>query len=164
MGMSGIGHEPIDLRSEMVFGKTPAIGLWQIPSTIAPPLSKPLYDDQDKARISGKSMRWIRHEPVDEKGTIPHPVSDSSIPILHYHNPSEVALDDLKKSVAGIEKKVAERESFIEKYGSENLSISHKEFDIANKADINTSHLTDQIYQMLERKIAIERERRGLYG
>ncbi len=101
---------------------------------------------------------------MDEKGTIPHPVSDSSIPILHYHNPSEVALDDLKKSVAGIEKKVAERESFIEKYGSENLSISHKESDIANKADINTSHLTDQIYQMLERKIAIERERRGLYG
>jgi hypothetical protein len=106
----------------------------------------------------------IGHKPVDEKGTIPHPVSDSSIPILHYHNPSEAALDDLKKSVVVIEKKVAERESFIEKYGSENLSISYEKSNIKNKADINTSHLIDQIYQMLERKIAIERERRGLYG
>jgi hypothetical protein len=147
----------------MTSGKTPVMGLWQIPSAIALPLSKPLHDDH-KARISGKGVSWIGHEPVDEKGTIQHPVSDSSIPILHYHNPSEAVLDDLKKSVAGIEKKVAERESFIEKYGSENLSISHKEYDIGNKADINMSHLTDQIYQMLERKIAIERERRGLYG
>ena len=147
----------------MTSGKTPVIRLWQIPSAIAPQLSKPLHDDH-KAHISGKGMPWIGQEPVDEKGTIRHSVSDSSIPILHYHNPSEAVLDDLKKSVAGIEKKVAERESFIEKYGSENLSISHKESDIGNKADINMSYLTDQIYQMLGRKIAIERERRGLYG
>jgi len=88
----------------------------------------------------------------------------SSIPLLYYHNPSKAALDDLKKSVAGIEKTVAERESFIEKYVSDNSFTSHGESDIANKMNINMGHLTDQVYQMLGRKIEIERERRGLYG
>ena len=143
-----------------------AIGKTQTPSplTTASTFPNPHHADQDKAHIPGTGMPLIGHKSLDEEGMTQHRVSDSSMPILYYHNPSKAALDDLQKSVAGIEKTVAERESFIEKYVSGNSFTSHGESDIANKMNINLSHLTDRVYQMLERKIAIERERGGLYG
>jgi len=88
-------------------------------------------------------------------------VKKDATPTLHYINPLSVALNDLKKTVEIIEKKVAESESFTGKSGSENSSFGNIMSDISNKENNNITHLTEQVYQMLERKIKIERERRG---
>jgi hypothetical protein len=188
-GMPLIGHKTVNLRSVPFYrsrdpssdidftGRSAEIGMdghdhvtatgktrAQSPLTTASRFPNPHHADQDKTHIPGTGMPLIRYNSPDKGGMTQHHVSDSSIPILYYHNPSKAALDDLQKSVAGIEKTVAERESFIEKYVSDNSFTSHGESDIANKMNINMSHLTDQVYQMLGRKIEIERERRGLYG
>ena len=89
--------------------------------------------------------------------------SDISTPNLLYLNPLRAELEDLKKTVTGMEKKEAEGESFTETMRSDKSHLSHKESDILdNKTNINLSYLADQIYQMLERKIEVEKERRGL--
>jgi len=95
-------------------------------------------------------------------GSTGHPIPSGSTSTLHYINPLKNALDDLKKSVASIEIKTAEGETFIAKSRSDKSPISHKASDITHKMNINLNHLTNQVYQMLERKIKVEKERRGL--
>jgi len=108
-----------------------------------------------------------RYSPINtfEQPTIEstrHPIPSGSTPTLHYINPLKNALDDLKKSLASIERKTAEGETFIEKPMSDNSPLDHKASDITHKMNINLNQLTDQVYQILERKIRIEKERRGL--
>jgi len=95
-------------------------------------------------------------------GSTGHPIPSGSTSTLHYINPLKNALDDLKKSVASIKRKTAEGETFIEKPMSDNSPLDHKASDITHKMNINLNQLTDQVYQILERKIRIEKERRGL--
>lgn len=95
-------------------------------------------------------------------GSTRHPSPSGSTSTLHYINPLKNALEDLKKSVASIKRKTAEGETLIEKSRSDKSPISHKASDITHKMNINLNHLTNQVYQMLERKIKVEKERRGL--
>ncbi|GAJ02189.1 unnamed protein product, partial [marine sediment metagenome] len=83
-------------------------------------------------------------------GSTRHPIPSGSTPTLHYINPLKNALDDLKKSVASIERKTAEGEALIEKSRPDDSPLDHKASDITHKMSINLNHLTDQAYQMLE--------------
>ena len=95
-------------------------------------------------------------------GGVAHPVSGNSTPTLHYLNPLRAAEEHLQKSAASTRGKVAEAERNIDKSGADNFAVGRRVSDITHKTNINLNHLTDQVYQMLERKIRIERERRGL--
>jgi len=86
-----------------------------------------------------------------------------AVPTLHYITPLRVSLNDLRKTVEVIEKRVAESKNLNGKIDSRNSSLENKMSNITNKENITVSHLTEQVYQMLERKIRIERERKGLY-
>ena len=124
----------------------------------SPPRTNP-----NETHTSGESVSQAagyKHTPHKE-GVAQRPVSDSHAPTMYYHSSMGVALDGLKESVADIEKKLAEGGGFIEKSGSNNPRISDRMSDTDN-GNINLIHLTDQVYQMLERKIMIEKERRGL--
>ena len=90
------------------------------------------------------------------------PVSDRSMPGLHHFNPLKVALDDLRESVASMERKGVEDEVVAGRPKPPESSAAEKTSDVTHKTNINMDHLTNQVYQMLERKIRIERERRGL--
>ena len=88
------------------------------------------------------------------------PILDSSISGLHFFNPLKVALDDLKESIASIERKAVEERTSVKKSNLATYSAPERMPDISHSTNIN--HLTNQVYQMLERKIRVERERRGL--
>ena len=64
----------------------------------------------------------------------------------------EQEFKEIKKIVAETKEAVAER-----------FSTTRSPVDIDIKRHLDMGRLTDQVYQMLERKIEIERERRGLY-
>ncbi|RLG23719.1 hypothetical protein DRN85_08835, partial [Methanosarcinales archaeon] len=120
------------------------------------------HTDQDETHTSGKSASWtVWHKHIYREKIAQPPVSDSPEPTLHFHSPVEVALNGLKESVVDIEKKLSEQEGFIEKIGAYNPSISDHASDIVDNRNINIGYLTDQVYQMLERRIIIEKERKG---
>lgn len=92
--------------------------------------------------------------------------------LLNYSSPFKAAMDDIKKTVTSIEKKVKEKEEKIltkRSYTTDfTSSVSGNPDNINNSTNIPQSinidmnHLTNQVYRMLERKIMIEKERRGL--
>ena len=118
--------------------------------------------DMDETHTSGERVsQSVRHKQIPHtKGAAQRPGSDSHAPILYYHSSTDAALDGLKESVADIEKKLAEGGGFIEKSGSDNPHINDRISDTMDNGNINLTHLTDQVYQMLERKIMIEKERK----
>ncbi len=73
---------------------------------------------------------------------------------LYFHNQPKIEQEfkEIKKIVAETKEAVPER-----------FSTTRSPMDIDIKRHLDLSRLTDQVYQMLERKIEIERERRGLY-
>ena len=118
--------------------------------------------DMDETHTSGKGVSQAaghKHIPHTE-GAAQRPVLDSHAPTMYYPSSMDVALDGLKESVADIEKKLAEGGGFIEKSGSDNPHISDRISDTMDNGNISLTHLTDQVYQMLERKIMIEKERK----
>lgn len=74
------------------------------------------------------------------------------VPDLHYYNPMKDSLKGLKKAALHNETK------------TDNFSVSHEVSDMTQKTKIDLNNLTDRVYRILERKIKIEKERRGLYG
>lgn len=91
--------------------------------------------------------------------------SGSSVPVLQYYHPLKVVLDDLKKSFAGKEKGMTKEITRLEHVnsshtpGSQNASSGRTD---PMASDLN--QLTEKVYSMLEKKITLERERRGIYG
>ena len=121
--------------------------------------------------LSGRDLRTsaASHKAFeDSKGPAPsdapRPLTDGGTPFLRYHTPLNIAIDALRESIEGVEKKVAEGEHLIQKTAPDNLRLSDAGPDSTKKMNIDLTHLTDQLYRMLERKIKGERERRGLYG
>lgn len=83
------------------------------------------------------------------------------VPTLNHLAPTGVAYDDLKKEITSIKRRTLEVETSVQKPILGHLSISHKEPSIPWQANYSLDYLTDKVYQMLERKIKVERERRG---
>ena len=71
---------------------------------------------------------------------------------FYHQNKIDQEIKEIKKIV--VETKDAVKEKSLSSYSP---------MDIEIKRHLDLSRLTDQVYQMLERKIEIERERRGLY-
>lgn len=81
------------------------------------------------------------------------PFKAESEDIYFYHQTKiDQEIKEIKKIV--VETKDAVKEKSLSSYSP---------MDIEIKRHLDLSRLTDQVYQMLERKIEIERERRGLY-
>lgn len=91
-----------------------------------------------------------------------HPLPIGPAPVLYYLNPLKDKLDEVKNSVADIEKKMAEDKSRFNRSHPENSHVKPIAPGSIEKNNINLSHLTDQVYSMLERRIRIEKETRGL--
>jgi hypothetical protein len=142
-------------------------------STGAMKSDKSHFNQKESDSLHNKSnIKAGKHRPIltFKKTTIrssDYLDSDISTPNLLYLNPQRAELEDLKKTVSGIEKKEAEGESSTGTMKSDMKSdkshFNQKESDnLHNKTTINLNYLADQVYQMLERKINVEKERRGL--
>lgn len=91
--------------------------------------------------------------------------SERSAPVLQHYHPLKVVLDDLKKSLAdketGMTKEITRLEHVNSSLtpGSQNASSGRTDPRVSD-----LHQLTEKVYSMLEKKIALERERRGIYG
>ncbi|MCP4153132.1 MAG: hypothetical protein GY757_35700, partial [bacterium] len=77
----------------------------------------------------------------------------------YYYHQGKAELESLKKTVEELEKQAHKKEKIIEQ------STKHRFAAAAMKTsagEIDINHLTDRVYRMLERKIQIEKERRGI--
>lgn len=84
---------------------------------------------------------------------------------LHYFNPLMSGVSDLKKPVTGLGKNLEEVELSDSNFKGKSTAVKepslHDPSEISKKPKIDLGQLTDQVYHMLERKIRIEKERRG---
>lgn len=95
---------------------------------------------------------------LDFHTTVPGPKTS---PSLTYSNLVRVALEDIKKTVVNVEKKVKDEIVRVQETHPVDGAVSHNSSGMSSKTDIDIHQLTDHVYRMLEKKIRIEKERRG---
>jgi hypothetical protein len=122
--------------------------------------------NEEKVLSYRKSKRFSSGADIGGQKSIIRSSRDSAaeigIPTLHYLSPLRSTLDDLRKSVASIERKVKENKKTIVKSSLDGSMDERDISDATRKANIDFNYVTEQVYRMLERKIIIEKERRGL--
>lgn len=139
-----------------------------IPPETEPSLFNPLIHIPSDSGItdpkSGKHTKSQSFDMVFEPQSTEspaYPISRRSASTLFYAHPKDASLDDLKKSVADIDRRVTVSENVIQKSISDTSSSGNATSE-TSQMNINLNNLTEQVYQMLEKKMIIERERRGL--
>jgi len=91
----------------------------------------------------------------------PYPASQKSAPALNYTDPLQNALEGIKQTVAGVEKKVKEEITAIRKSYPEVSAAAVQQQAVPPGITADIDRLTDRVYRVLERKIKTEKERRG---
>jgi hypothetical protein len=130
----------------------------------APDLSHTAFLRRGDLGVRAAGHEAIKTPEGRTPGEATHPHADGGVPLLRYHTPLHIAIEGLKESIAGIEKKVAEGEHLIQKTAPDTFHLGDAGPDSTKNTNIDLSHLTDQLYRMLDRKIRAERERRGFNG
>lgn len=90
-----------------------------------------------------------------------YPESGQLAQTLYHSTSFNAALDDVKRTVANVEKKVTEELMVTKKSFREHGAVSRQGPGISPGMTADIEQLTDRVYRMLERKILIEKERRG---
>ena len=104
------------------------------------------------------------YQPLPSKNTFLSPLKPV-VPALFYYHPQKAALNDLKKSITHKEQHLVKETTHIAQSNSarppdaQNLSPTHL---VTTQNELN--QLTEQVYHLLERKLKVERERRGRYA
>jgi len=111
----------------------------------------------NSSHIPGQSDIPRTETPERQKGG----TLSKSAPTLEYSNSFRVALEDVKNTVTHVEKKVNEEITEIKKTHPVEKTAAVNGTGISSKTNADIGQLTDRVYRMLEKKIRIEKERRG---